>query len=642
MGPDLALFPTLTVCDESGGSMTEFRSDGTHPRGLYVTASDAAVGGCSGMVPAAEVDTVADGERPASSVPFSRPVQLPDLRRHVVRDVLARLEDATNLAEAASVVDVCVPALADVAGVQLLYAFAHGDDAASLVPGARLLVRAPIRSRADTGVRSGAGAWPRAGGRGERWRPSRALTADSVLRVAMESQDAVRSSRLQPRSVAAVAADLDCDLSASALCGGELLAIPLICGSFTIGGLALARGPGRPPFSTADVETAQLVAVVIALRLDNLRLSARQAETAAALRSALLPVVPATLTGVEVGVRYRSARPDDGVGGDWLEAIRLPGGRTAFTVGDVMGHGIPAAMVMGVLLSAIQALAPMHLDPAQLLRQLDDLALQHQAALSGHPSWLATCLYAVYDPVTRECEIANAGHPAPMLTVTDGTSRPVGVPPGPPIGVGGGGFRTVRVAIPDGSQLTFYTDGLIEVCGQDIELGMTALGRRTSRGLVDPLERVCQDLLDQAVVTERVDDVALLVARFHGLPADQVAGWTFSADPELDGHAGRLTGRVLRRWRLGRLESIVVPLIDELVSHAVRHNAGSIALRLLFADTLLCEVSNTTGHLPVEQLELVMDRCGRGLRRLSARTRSWDTYRTATGQVFWFEYPLSG
>jgi serine phosphatase RsbU (regulator of sigma subunit) len=225
--------------------------------------------------------------------------------------------------------------------------------------------------------------------------------------------------------------------------------------------------------------------------------------------------VPVSSTGVEVAARYRAARRGDGVGGDWLEVIPLPGGRTAFTVGDVMGHGIPAAVVMSMLRSAVQA--PLHLDPAHLLRHLDELALQHQAARPHQPNWLAACLYAVYDPVTRDCAIACAGHPAPMLTTEDGTSRPLGLAPGVPIGLGGGRFQTVRVPIPDGSQLTFYTDGLIEVRGQDIEEGMTALGSRTSAAPRRPLEWVCQELMDHVTPGEHPDDVALLVARFHRL-----------------------------------------------------------------------------------------------------------------------------
>jgi serine phosphatase RsbU (regulator of sigma subunit) len=474
----------------------------------------------------------------ATALPAPSTMGLREMRSEVLGEVLSGLRDAPDLASAACVVDACIPLLADAAGVRLLAGFIRGDDAAELVPGAGLLVRAPVQ-RAPLGAGpSGPGSRRRNGARGEAFQPRSALSATSMLREAMESQRVVRCSCPQPRSVASLATERDRGLSRTCRRGGELLAVPLICGDFTIGVLALLREPGLGHFSPSDVETAEQVAAVTALRLENLRLSARHAETAAALRSDLLPVVPVTSTGVEVAARYRAAHRGDGVGGDWAEMIRLPGGRTAFTVGDVMGHGVPAAVVMSVLQSVIQALAPLHLDPAHLLRHLDDLALQHQAARPQQPNWFATCLYAVYDPVTRECEIAGAGHPAPMLTTEDGTSRPLDIAPGTPIGVGAGRFRTVRVVIPDGSQLIFYTDGLIEVRGQDIEQGMTALGRRASAALRRPLEWVCQELMDHVAPSAHPDDIALLVARFHRLPPDRMAVLTLTGDPGLGGYAG--------------------------------------------------------------------------------------------------------
>jgi len=383
------------------------------------------------------------------------------------------------------------------------------------------------------------------------------------------------------------------------------------------------------------------VATVTALRLDHLRLSAVQAVAAAALRRTLLPVVPTGLNGVDVGTRYRTARRGDGVGGDWLDAIPLPGGRTAFTVGDVMGHGTPAAVLMSVLRSAIAALAPLHLDPAQLLRQLDALAMRFQADRPRQANWLATCLYAVYDPVTRTCEVATAGHPPPVLTGVDGRSSLLTLPSGTPIGVGAGRFRTARLLVPDGSQLILYTDGLIEVRGQDLEHGMTALCRRASATVRRPLDHVCQDLLDQVAASEHPDDVAILVARFRGVPADRVAAWTLTADPDLAGHAGWLTARVLQRWGLHRVADTVVALVDELVANVVRHGAGPVTLRLVHSDALLCEVSDTSAHLPTEQVDRGTGRPGRGLELLSRGTRSWGAYRTDAGKVVWFEYPLA-
>jgi len=551
---------------------------------------------------------------PLSTRPGDRPYG-------VLARLLVRLGAATDLASAASAVEVCVPAVADFAEVQLLDGVIHGEDVARLVPGARLSVRAPVRH-------------------GAAFRPARSLSVGSALREAMEGRRVVRRLPSGPRPPPGEqgAPELDHDPAATAARDGDLLAIPLSCGGLTLGVLALLRGPERPPWQAEDVETVEQVAAVTALRLENLRLAARQAVTSSALRHTLLPRIPAVLAGVDLGARYRAARPGDGVGGDWLEVVPLPGGRTALSVGDVMGHGLQAAVIMGVLRSAIRALAPLHLEPAQLLRQLDDLAVQHQADRPQQANWLATCLYAVYDPVTRQCEVASAGHLPPVLTGVDGTSMLVGVRPGTPLGVGAGRFRTSRLTIPDGSQLILYTDGLVEVRGEDIERGMAGLCLRASAGLRRPLDALCQELVDQVGRSDRPDDVALLVARFRGLPSDRVATWTLTADPQLAGHAGWLARRVLQRWELDGVADAVVPFVDELVAEVVDHGVGPVTLRLLHTGALLCEVSDASGYLPTER----DDGAARGPGRWDGGAARWGSYRTAVGKVVWWEYPLPG
>ena len=572
--------------------------------------------------------SASDRELGSPRGPASRPLPLREVRSEVLREILARLVLAPDLAAAASAVLACLPAFADLAVVQLLDPAIDGNDGGTPVPGAALWVHSPVRPVGDVP--------------GHGFRPRRALAAGSILGDVMQSQRAAHRNPLDAQGLESVAADLDRALPDAARAGDELLVVPLLSGRVAIGALALLRRSGRPRFTGSDVETVEQMATVTALRLDNLRLAARQAATARVLAEALLPVVPRALTGVRVGVGYRAARREDRVGGDWLEAIGLPGGRTAFSVGDVMGHGTPAAVIMSMLRSAVQTMAPMHLDPAQLLRQLDDLAGQYQRARPDQPSWLATCLYAVYDPVTRECSIANAGHLPPVLTEPDGRSRLLDLEPGAPIGVGRVPFRTTRVVIPDGSQLTLYTDGLVEVRGQDIGEGMAALCRQVSAAARHPLERACRDLLDLAPVGERPDDVALLVARLHGLPRHEVAVWTLTADPDLAGHAGWLATRALERWGLRHLAPKVVPLLDELVANVVAHGAGPVTLRLLRGEDLLCEVSDTAGHLPTERAGSGGGHTGRGLRLLGSDTRRWGSYRTATGKVVWFECALAG
>src|SRR5206468_2176394 len=154
------------------------------------------------------------------------------------------------------------------------------------------------------------------------------------------------------------------------------------------------------------------------------------------------------------------------VGGDWFDIIPLSGVRVALVVGDVVGHGLHAAVTMGRLRTAVHNFATLDLSPDELLGRLDDLviALDQEEATrpDGGDIIAATCLYAVYDPVSQRCTVARAGHPLPAVVHPDGTVEFPDLPAGPPLGLGGLPFETAELHLPEGSQLVLYTDGLIE------------------------------------------------------------------------------------------------------------------------------------------------------------------------------------
>lgn len=160
----------------------------------------------------------------------------------------------------------------------------------------------------------------------------------------------------------------------------------------------------------------------------------------------------------------------DGVGGDWFDVIPLSGARVALVVGDVVGHGITAAATMGRLRTAVQTLADMELPPDELLAHLDDLVLRlseektdDDAANRSSTAFLgATCLYAVYDPVTRRCTMARAGHPPPVVVAPAGHISFPELPALPPLGLGGMAFEATEIELAENSLLGLYTDGLIE------------------------------------------------------------------------------------------------------------------------------------------------------------------------------------
>ncbi|MEZ0107742.1 serine phosphatase RsbU (regulator of sigma subunit)/anti-sigma regulatory factor (Ser/Thr protein kinase) [Catenulispora sp. EB89] len=415
------------------------------------------------------------------------------------------------------------------------------------------------------------------------------------------------------------------------------LAVPLVVRGRVLGCVALTRRPERAEFDQIDVLTVGQLAAQAALGVDNARLFRGQVATAAEFRRGVLPTTPPTLAGIEVAHRYLPANPAVEVGGDWFDTIALPGSRVAIVIGDVMGHGVRSAAVMGHLRIAVQTLAALDLPPGQLLRQLDSLALQLG---DDH---LATCLYAVYDPIASCCVIANAGHLAPMLVRADGTVERVEVPSGAPIGVGGVAFDTAEIPIRDGDVLVLYTDGLVEARGDDIEDRIAALGEcleLAARPTADP-EALCDTLLTMLDPDKHEDDVALLAARLKGIPAENIANWLLSPLPPTVPKARRLVRQAMAEWDLpdGVRETTEL-LATELVTNAVRYAHGPIELRLLRTRTLLCEVRDDDHFLPILLEAGDLDEGGRGLFLVSQLALRWGVSRTANGKVVWFEMPL--
>ncbi|HEY9371756.1 SpoIIE family protein phosphatase [Streptomyces sp.] len=284
------------------------------------------------------------------------------------------------------------------------------------------------------------------------------------------------------------------------------LAVPLIARGEVLGALDLKRSDNPLPFDDDDVLLAGELAARAAVSIDNARWYQSVRNSAVTLQRSLLPGRPANAAGLEVSARYMPAQASSEVGGDWYDVIPLSGDKTALVVGDVMGSGIDAAATMGRLRTATCAFADLDLDPAEVLRHLDRIT-------EGLEHYIATCLYAVYDPRLGECLVANAGHLPPVLVpAAGGPAVLVDLPTGVPLGVGGVAFQTTRVPFGIGDQLVLYTDGLVETRHDPLDERIAALV-----ALLDdprrPLEETCDLLLEAMRHPEDPDDVALLVAR---------------------------------------------------------------------------------------------------------------------------------
>ncbi|MGI5460793.1 SpoIIE family protein phosphatase [Streptomyces sp. CA-249302] len=283
------------------------------------------------------------------------------------------------------------------------------------------------------------------------------------------------------------------------------LAVPLIAHGEVLGALDLKRTRNPLPFDEDDVVLAAELAGRAAVAIDNARWFQSVRNTALTLQRSLLPDHPPEHAGLELASRYQPAQATSEVGGDWYDVIPLTDEKTALVVGDVMGNGIDAAATMGRLRTATCAYADLDLAPEAVLQHLDKITcdLEH---------YIVTCLYAVYDPRTGLCTIANAGHMPPALAGPDHAPELLDLPTGAPLGVGGIAFETTTARLAPGDLLVLYTDGLVETRHHPIDDRLNLL-----LSFLDephrPLEETCDLLLYGLRHPDDHDDVALLVAR---------------------------------------------------------------------------------------------------------------------------------
>jgi serine phosphatase RsbU (regulator of sigma subunit) len=384
-------------------------------------------------------------------------------------------------------------------------------------------------------------------------------------------------------------------------------------------------------FRETELLVGGQLAAQAALSMHDAYLYRREAATVDVLQRGMLAVAPPDLPGIEIAHRYLPGSPAARVGGDWFDTIRLRGGRVALIVGDVTGHGIRSAAAMGRLRTAMRTLVALDLPPSEVLHNLDSIALAEEGTL-------ATCLYCLYDPVSRQCSIANAGHIPPVLHAPGEPPRLLDIPAGGPIGVGGVSFQTVDVTTPDGSLIVLCTDGLVESRERDLGQGLTGLCHAIgARPPGEALERRCDALLEALGARYRTDDVALLAANLSGIPADHIANWIMTPSARSPRIVRGLVRGLLEKWGLADSAEPAVLLASELVTNAVRYASRPLSVRLMLTDSLLCEVQDDDHHLPVLGNPCPTDESGRGILLVSRLARRWGVSRIPTGKVVWFE-----
>ncbi|MFI1510311.1 SpoIIE family protein phosphatase [Streptomyces sp. NPDC020597] len=418
------------------------------------------------------------------------------------------------------------------------------------------------------------------------------------------------------------------------------ITVPLRARGALLGVVAFSRLDRPEAFTADDLILAEELTAKAAVAIDNARRYSRERTTALTLQRSLLPQGLPIQEAVEVASRYLPGGTGTEVGGDWFDVIPLSGARVALVVGDVVGHGLHASASMGRLRTAVRTLADVDLPPDELLTHLDDLVLHLASDLRPDSHFQptgesgATCLYTVYDPVSRRLTLASAGHPLPLIISPDGARSPVPAHPGPPLGIGGLPFEAAEFDVPEGSLLALYTDGLLESRDRDVDQRITELEHALNHSATS-LEALCDTVIDAMLPDRRTDDAALLLARTHALAPRHVADWDIEPDTEQVPRARKFAVDQVDAWGLDEAAFVTELVVSELVTNAIRYGEPPIRLRLIRDTSLICEVSDASNTAPHLRRARAFDEGGRGLLLVAQLTQGWGTRHSSNGKTIW-------
>ncbi|MGW6536204.1 SpoIIE family protein phosphatase [Streptomyces sp. NPDC055011] len=527
---------------------------------------------------------------------------------------------------ARDLVDLLVPALGDLACVDFPDDVLQGRDPGPGFPGHE--ASNPRR----VAVKSADGVWPEAlvqqGEPVPEALPESAdtavagvIAADARTARAMLGDDPAITARMMPEGM------------------HSALGCPLYHRSRLFGYVLVWRTTTPEPFGDPEIRLLQDLCDRTAMALDNAHRYTREHRTALVLQRSLLPPAVTESQAAETSGIYLPASGTLSVGGDWFDALPLSSMRIGLVVGDVIGHGLQATATMARLRTAVQTLADLDLPPDELLIHLDDLVQRMQAEAEQPDAVGASCLFAVYDPVTRVCRMASAGHPAPAVLRPDGGADFVPVVPGPPLGVGDNPFEISEVTVEPGSVLALYTDGLVDY-DHDITRGSEELLRNLGRfhGADRSLEAMGRDLMACHPHQQRpADDVTLLLARTRAVSDEDTAHWEYPVDPAAVHDARHDVKARLAAWGLDELMFSTELIVSELVTNAIRYAGGPVGLRLIRGRALVCEVSDPSNTQPRLRRALITDEGGRGLFLIAQLASRWGCRYGERGKTIWAE-----
>jgi serine phosphatase RsbU (regulator of sigma subunit)/DNA-binding response OmpR family regulator/anti-sigma regulatory factor (Ser/Thr protein kinase) len=418
----------------------------------------------------------------------------------------------------------------------------------------------------------------------------------------------------------------------------SLIAAPLPGASEPAGVLCLGSRSARR-FSDEDLVVLGLSADRAAIAIEHARSYEREHGLVETLQHHLLPDRLPQFPGLVMAARYRAGEHAAQVGGDWYDAINLPDGSLGLVIGDVVGHGIGAATMMGELRAALRAYAVTESrSPARALARLNSLVA------GTHGAMVATLLYMVIDADGSRVAFASAGHPPPLLMTSDGSIRFLEHRFAAPLGARAyPDFKDFESELEPGSTVLLYTDGLVERRRETIDVGLERLSKVLREGPAD-LEQLCSNILARVQQGAGIqDDIALLAVRRLERPGG-------SLDLELPAEPASvpLSRHRLERWLSSTDASpddvfAITLAANEACSNAIEHAYGperGFTFRLLArrsSDVIMIKVLDS-GRWRTPRGS---DR-GRGLRIIEQLMDAVEVQRTATGTTVQMRKALAG
>ncbi|MFD3455832.1 SpoIIE family protein phosphatase [Streptomyces sp. NPDC058691] len=427
----------------------------------------------------------------------------------------------------------------------------------------------------------------------------------------------------------------------------SLIVTPLTVHGLVLGLASFYRNGSRPDsFDEEDLSLATQLASCTALSLDNARRFTREHTIASALQRSLLPRTPPQVAAVEPAHCYLPGR----YGAHWFDVLPLSSCRVGLVIGYVPGEDLYASVAMGRLRTAASTLAAMDLPPDELITHLDDVAQNMAREQQADPESLhltrapftASCLYVTYDPITRQCSAATAGHDGPLLTTPEGAVSTLEVPRGAPLGRGAP-HEMLTTELRNGSLLTLYSDSVANRYPAEAGERLSRLCDVVSDPATAPME-ICDAVSYRLLRGTPQDGAALLVARLRGIDPDRIATWTFPAEAASVPEARGAARDRLAHWGLEEHVPVTDLVVSELATNVVRHAVGPIRLRLILDLNdlnLTVEVSDAADTAPHLRHARLQDENGRGLFIVASLTRHWGTRYEDDGKTIWAEQDLS-